>query len=858
MMNSQRIKQLILGASLVAIVLMVFAALRENVFVEYKFHQRRYRKQLVAMAETPEQLAKAKAYPIQMRQLVLPDLGRTDRCVSCHVGIEDPRMAGAPAPLVYHPDGLLETHDIRQMGCTVCHDGQGLATNRKDAHANEVKFWESLRLHDDLTQANCLRCHYVESLLEATTLQLGRKLFAENGCLGCHKKDRVGGFLGPDLTTIGDASFHIKAPHGEDRQEIIGKFDHNLNMAYLFESVKTPSLAPGDSIMPDNDFSDKEAHALAVYLKSFQTRKVPDSLQDFDKHLPQPTGRTLFLEFCAACHGKNGEGAPLPDHSKQGPSLAGNGFQSIATLDFVRKIVFESGSSLMPNWGKSGGLSPEQIELVSRYVLTLREPPPAPEPDYVGRVDYGKIRFESRCAGCHGIEGNYEIDLIGPTLSSPDFLTFASHAFLTKTIMDGRPNTAMPSWNFLRDREIKDIVAYLARPRSEPPSLAAVQAEAREPNAAAQGAHLFRSRCGSCHGTGAEGGIGPSLNTSEFLGLASDDFIHKTVTQGRRGTAMGGWSQLSARELGSILAFLRSFPAAPIRSPAGQAVASESKGRINFERTCVACHGAGGKGLIGPAIGNHDFLDAVDDQFLRETIRYGRMGTAMRSNLEGTASFASFSEHEIEEIIAYMRTLRNVPFVTIGQTIMQGDISLGRELFARSCAQCHGEFGGGGSGPAVGRPGFLVTVSDGFIAGTIANGRSGTEMRSFARGQGALTELSEHEIRSIVTYLRSEEDVVHQTPKLTLGTPARGAMLYEGQCAQCHGTTTDEGFAPRLLNPKFLEAASDSYLQATMSLGHGTTMRSMIRGGSGVVEMSGRDINDIIQYLRETVPTDSF
>jgi len=345
--------------------------------------------------------------------------------------------------------------------------------------------------------------------------------------------------------------------------------------------------------------------------------------------------------------------------------------------------------------------------------------------------------------------------------------------------------------------------------------------------------------------------MGPSLNTAEFHALASDAFLHQTITEGRDGTAMGGWSHLNARELGGILAYLRSFPAGKVRSPEGIAVASESKGKLNFERTCVACHGEKGRGLIGPAIGNHDFLNAVSDQFLRESIRYGRMGTAMRSNLKGTGSFASFSEHEIEEIIAYMRTLQQVPFETIGVSVTQGDVPLGRDVFAGNCAQCHGEYGGGGSGPAVGRPGFLSTVSDGFIEGTVANGRSGTEMRSFSRGQGALTELSEHEIRSVVSYLRSEEDVARQTPKRALGTASRGSMLYDQQCAQCHGGEGEDGFAPRLLNPRFLDAASDSYLQATMSLGHGATMRSMIRGGAGVVEMTGRDINDVIQYLRE-------
>ena len=51
-----------------------------------------------------------------------------------------------------------------------------------------------------------------------------------------------------------------------------------------------------------------------------------------------------------------------------------------------------------------------------------------------------------------------------------------------------------------------------------------------------------------------------------------------------------------------------------------------------------------------------------------------------------------------------------------------------------------------------------------------------------------------------------------------------------------------------------MESVSDSYLQATMSLGrHGTQMRPMMKGGGGVVELSSQEVNDIISYLRSLV-----
>jgi len=852
------IKKLLLICSIAIVALLGIEAVKWVVTPEYKTHQKRYKKMLTEMAVTDDEKAAADAYGIKLRQLVCPDLGTTDRCISCHAAIEDSRVTNGVKPLVSHPHGLLVDHDIRKIGCTVCHDGQGLATTKKEAHANEIHFWEKIRLQGELVQANCLRCHHVESLPEQKTLQLGHTLFVENGCRGCHKIGNSGGFLGPDLTLIGDASFHLKAPVGNNRKEEIGKFNHNVNLAYLFESVKNPTANAEDSKMIDNDFSDEEALALAVYMKSFQSKTVPDALQDFDKNIPVASGRDIFLAHCSACHGSEGQGAPLIETDKLGPSLANKAFQSIATPEFVKAMVTDPGSSIMPAWGKSGGLSEAEIDKVVAYVLSLRKYPEEKDGDaeYVGNPTYGKIRFESRCAGCHGIDGNYEIDLIGPTLTSPEFKTYATPHFLETTIRNGRAGTAMPSWYFLENKEVKDIVAFLSGRREQAPPLAECLEVAAQPQAAKHGKSMFQTRCASCHGFEGEGRIGPSLNTPELQTMGSDEFFHRTITHGREGTAMGGWAHLSAKEVGSIMAYLRTFPKGTVRVAAHTAVASESRGKVNFDRVCAQCHGPDGIGHIGPAIGGKDFLASVDDQFLREMISYGRSGTGMRSNLHGTDGFAGLSTTQIDEVISYLRVLETKPFSTLGKTVTPGDIETGRDLFARTCAQCHGPAGSGGAGPGIGRPGFLATVSDGFLEGTIANGRTGTEMRGFSPGQHALADLEEPQVRAIVAYLRSGIDHDKLVPREIIGTPERGAMLFKQQCVSCHGDKDGESFAPWLANPKYLAAVGNPYLQATMSMGHGANMRSMIRGGSGIVEMTGRDINDIIAYLRSDLKND--
>ncbi len=62
------------------------------------------------------------------------------------------------------------------------------------------------------------------------------------------------------------------------------------------------------------------------------------------------------------------------------------------------------------------------------------------------------------------------------------------------------------------------------------------------PDKVAKGKSLFTA-CGACHGMQGEGrqGIGPRLNSDTFLAAASDDFLVRTISQGRAGTTMIPW-----------------------------------------------------------------------------------------------------------------------------------------------------------------------------------------------------------------------------------------------------------------------------------------------------------------------------
>ena len=50
--------------------------------------------------------------------------------------MENPLMDGAKNPFKVHPGNLLVKHPPEAVGCTMCHQGQGLATTVDDAHGN--------------------------------------------------------------------------------------------------------------------------------------------------------------------------------------------------------------------------------------------------------------------------------------------------------------------------------------------------------------------------------------------------------------------------------------------------------------------------------------------------------------------------------------------------------------------------------------------------------------------------------------------------------------------------------------------------------------------------------------------------
>ena len=183
------------------------------------------------------------------------------------------------------------------------------------------------------------------------------------------------------------------------------------------------------------------------------------------------------------------------------------------------------------------------------------------------------------------------------------------------------------------------------------------------------------------------------------------------------------------------------------------------QGKQLFNTSCMVCHQADAIGKTGfaPSLSNPEFLSIASDEFLMSTIRDGRPGTAMMP-------FSYLGRDKVKAIVAYLRSHSQLPSRAAevdAQPEAHGDPRLGEQWFHNICATCHGVKGdgymAGGTGTAIGNPGFLNKASDGFIRTTIKEGRSNTRMLGF-QGASGLANLTDREIDDIIVYLRSSSN----------------------------------------------------------------------------------------------------
>jgi cbb3-type cytochrome c oxidase subunit III len=240
-------------------------------------------------------------------------------------------------------------------------------------------------------------------------------------------------------------------------------------------------------------------------------------------------------------------------------------------------------------------------------------------------------------------------------------------------------------------------------------------------------------------------------------------------------------------------------------------------------------------------------LSVANDEFLYTTIVNGRRNTAM-------PGWGGFSSEEMADIIAFLRgwfggTSRRGPF-----SADSGDLSRGEERYHYLCSRCHGIYGQGDTGPALFNLDFQNAASDYFLSEMIARGRQGTAMIGWSTAVSRQDRLSPSDIADVVAYLRhasqNPPDVIYPGP--IFGSAEKGEKLFKELCVECHGRLGEGSQAPALNNQEFLNAATNGFIYATLSIGrNGTAMPSWGRGSDKHRALDFQERHDIVAYLRQ-------
>jgi len=182
----------------------------------------------------------------------------------------------------------------------------------------------------------------------------------------------------------------------------------------------------------------------------------------------------------------------------------------------------------------------------------------------------GEGLYLENCAICHGSEGQGGM---GIPLSNNDFLRSASKDYLKHTIRLGRPNRIMPSFYWMSESDINEIIQYIDSWRSDP---APVWENTNIKADKLAGAVLYKEKCLACHGDKALGGKGsglhfsrpsgiaitpPALNNQGLLNSAPDAMLHFIITHGRKNTPMPSAKQLGLidQDINDLVSYIRSF-----------------------------------------------------------------------------------------------------------------------------------------------------------------------------------------------------------------------------------------------------------------------------------------------------------
>lgn len=380
-------------SSVIFLVVLAVSPLKDF-FSDWKRYQVEYNR---LIADLPQRVA-----PVQIgiKQIWAQKLDRVDRCETCHLGVKEPALKSASEPFRTHSSVY---HDIEEFGCTMCHEGQGPATEYEES-IGKVKYWDRPMLSSEFIEASCGKCHKEHNVPQAPILNAGRKLIQELNCAACHKLEGYERQWVPALDGIGS----------------------KVNRTWLVHWLRNPKQYFPGAKMPSFLLSDEETNILADFLLSFTVMPNNTPLESLPTRLMSSSdaqksklidlGSTRFREArCISCHPINGKGGYVATDlgkvaSKVNPQWLYN---------YVKHSKSYMPGVQMPRYRfNENELTGVVAYMESEFVDydTEQLPPHESDPAF---YEKGLALFKKyNCGGCHDLRGVSGSQEMGPDLSS--------------------------------------------------------------------------------------------------------------------------------------------------------------------------------------------------------------------------------------------------------------------------------------------------------------------------------------------------------------------------------------------------------------------------------------------------------
>lgn len=426
------------------LLMFVYAAVRDSLARPWMAYQRTFYRHVDRAAPPKGWNPVQVEQKLAIRQLQLADFrdatgsARIDRCQTCHMAIDslDPGYRDLPEPFRSHVGTFLVSHPPEVYGCTICHQGQGMATTVEAAHGYEdvrdpatgkpghwnrsVHNIDTPILVGQNIEAACIKCHTGGAVamvgrkaVDATPhWTAGRRLFKSVGCIGCHSLYGEGGKAAPELTEVGS-----KYPDQFDMRHVKGP--HSV-ANWIFEHFKEPTgVVQADpaigihfpSDMPNQaqlNLSDQDVADLTTYAVSLTTDKVyakymkpnlDPAVEREPKSFPSRIahGQYVYHKFgCIGCHG-----VPLKmEDQRHNWNAKGGVIPKLFNLserysrDELRDFILHGSANIakdkeeletpplwMPAW-RERGLGGQELEDLLDWLLTLRKAVPKSEENF--------------------------------------------------------------------------------------------------------------------------------------------------------------------------------------------------------------------------------------------------------------------------------------------------------------------------------------------------------------------------------------------------------------------------------------------------------------------------------------------